>query len=125
MKHVRRNLFLLLVLVLATLGVAAGTSARVATGTLAGTVLDARGKPVAGAVVTVQTSDGRQPHATRTDSKGRFEFKRFDTGQYDLHAQSNGNFSEWAKRIAVRANKTTSITLRLPPPASESVVVKP
>ncbi|MGD1210522.1 MAG: carboxypeptidase-like regulatory domain-containing protein [Candidatus Acidiferrales bacterium] len=122
MKHIRQTLF---VLILATLGVTAGTSAKVATGTLAGTVLDAQGKPVADAVVTIQTSDGRQPHATRTDSKGRFEFKRFETGQYDLHAQSNGNFSEWAKRISVHSNKTTSITLRLPPAPSESVVVKP
>jgi hypothetical protein len=122
MNHVQRSLF---VLVLATLGVAAGASARVATGTLAGTVVDAQGKPVADAVVTIQTSDGRQPHAMRTDSMGRFEFKRFETGQYDLHAQSNGNFSEWAKRISVRSNKTTSVTLRLPSPPSESVVVKP
>jgi protocatechuate 3,4-dioxygenase beta subunit len=122
MKHVQRSLF---VLVVATLGVAAGASARVSTGTLAGTVVDAQGKPVADAVVTIQTSDGRQPHATRTDSNGRFEFKRFETGQYDLHAQSNGNFSEWTKRIVVRSNRTTSVTLRLPAAPSESVVVKP
>jgi uncharacterized GH25 family protein len=122
MKHVQQSLF---VLVLATLGVAAGASARVATGTLAGTVVDAQGRPVAEAVVTIQTSDGRQPHATRTDSKGRFEFKRFETGQYDLHAQSKGSFSEWTRRIAVRSNKTSSVTLRLPPPPGESVAVKP
>ena len=122
MKHVRQALF---VLVLGGLGVAAGANAKVATGTLAGTVLDAQGRPVAEAVVTIQTSDGRRPHATRTDSKGRFEFKRFEAGQYDLHAQSNGNFSEWAKRIAVRSNKTTSITLRLPPPPSETIAVRP
>jgi uncharacterized GH25 family protein len=111
MKRVQRSLF---VLVLAMVVVAAGASAKVATGTLAGTVVDAQGKPVAAAIVTIQTSDGRQPHAMRTDSKGRFEFKRFKAGQYDLHAQSNGNFSEWAKRISVRSNKTTSVTLRLP-----------
>jgi hypothetical protein len=123
MKRAQQSLFVL-VIVLATLGVAAGASAKVATGTLAGMVLDSEGKPVAAAVVTIQTSDGRQPHATRTDSKGRFEFVRFATGQYDLHAQSNGNFSEWAKRIAVHANRTTSVTLRLPAPPSESVVIK-
>jgi uncharacterized GH25 family protein len=122
MKHLRQSWF---ILILATLGLAAGASAKVATGTLAGTVLDSRGKPVADAVVTIQTSDGRKPHATRTDSEGRFEFARFETGQYDLQAQAKGNFSEWAKRIAVHSNKTTSITLRLPPPPSEAVAVKP
>ncbi len=39
-------------------------------GTVQGTVLDAHGKPVAEASVTIQTSDGLSPHATHTDSSG-------------------------------------------------------
>jgi protocatechuate 3,4-dioxygenase beta subunit len=82
-------------------------------GTLSGTVLDAHGKPVADASVTIQTSDGLHPHATHTDSSGRFEFARFATGQYDLRAYSNGVFSDWDKRILIRSKKTTEVTLRL------------
>lgn len=84
-----------------------------AVGTISGTVLDAHGKPVADASVTIQTSDGLHPHATHTDSSGRFEFARFSTGQYDLRAYSNGLFSDWDKRVVIRSKKTTEVTLRL------------
>ena len=84
-------------------------------GTVEGTVLDAQGKAVTNASVTIQTSDGLHPHATHTDASGHFEFTRWDAGQYDLRAYSNGVFSEWAKRTVIRPKKTTEITLHLPP----------
>jgi uncharacterized GH25 family protein len=86
-------------------------------GTLSGSVLDERGKPVADASVTIQTSDGLRPHATHTDSAGRFEFTRFEAGQYDVRAYSNKVFSDWSKRVVIRPKKTTEITLRLSPTA--------
>lgn len=116
----KRAAFLVLIL---TLGFISALQARVATGTMAGTVLDAHGKPVAGATVTMQTSDGMRPYATHTGANGRFEFVRYETGQYDLRAYSNGMFSDWVKRISIRSGKTTEITLRLPPEADESVTV--
>jgi hypothetical protein len=84
-------------------------------GTLEGTVVDAQNKPVANASVTIQTSDGLHPHATRTDADGHFQFARWETGQYDLRAYSNGVFSDWEKRIMIKSKKPTKITLRLPP----------
>ncbi|MFZ3217214.1 MAG: carboxypeptidase-like regulatory domain-containing protein [Candidatus Acidiferrales bacterium] len=92
-------------------------------GTLEGSVLDARGKPVADASVTIQTSDGLSPHATHTDSDGRYEFARFDAGQYDLRAYARGRFSDWSKHIVIRPKKKTEVTLRLPPDSNETVVV--
>jgi protocatechuate 3,4-dioxygenase beta subunit len=86
-------------------------------GTVEGTVFDGHGKTVTNASVTIQTSDGMHPHATHTDSNGHFEFTRWDAGQYDLRAYSNGVFSDWAKRTVIRPKKTTEITLRLPPAA--------
>jgi len=97
---------------------------KVPIGTLAGTVLDAAGKPVADASVTIQTSDGLHPHATHTDANGHFEFDRWETGQYDLRAYSNGSFSEWDKHIVIRSKKTTEVTLRMPKPSVEKVVVQ-
>jgi hypothetical protein len=97
----------------ATLAFAAAAGDRVPVGTLAGTVVDAHGKPVKDASVTIQTSDGLHPHATHTNESGHFEFARWETGQYDLRAYSNGVFSDWAKRIMIRSKKTTNITLRL------------
>jgi hypothetical protein len=92
-------------------------------GTLAGTVLDAHGKPVAEASVTIQTSDGLKPHATHTDSSGHYEFARYEAGQYDLRAYSKGQFSDWSKHIVIRPKKTTEITLRMPPESTEKVTV--
>jgi Carboxypeptidase regulatory-like domain len=118
-----RKLSNCLVLLVATVGLATALPASPPIGTMAGTVLDARGKPVAGATVTMQTSDGSRPYATHTDAEGHFEFARYRTGQYDLRAYAKGMFSDWAKRISIRSGKTTEVTLRLPPAAVESVVV--
>ncbi|HKV05305.1 MAG TPA: carboxypeptidase-like regulatory domain-containing protein [Candidatus Acidoferrales bacterium] len=105
------------------LGIAAAANAGVAIGTLAGTVVDSRGKPVADATVTMQTSFGNHPHARHTDANGHFEFTRFETGQYDLRAYSKGAFSEWMKRVSIRSGKTTEVTLHMPPTADVSVPV--
>jgi len=92
-------------------------------GTVQGTVLDAHGKPVSEASVTIQTSDGLKPHATHTDSSGHYEFARYDAGQYDLRAYSKGQFSDWSKHIVIRPKKTTEVTLRMAPESTEKVNV--
>jgi Carboxypeptidase regulatory-like domain len=109
--------------VIAILSLSATLEANVAIGTMAGTVVDAHGKPVAGATVTMQTSWGDHPDATHTDREGHFAFTRHRVGQYDLRAYANGMFSPWTKRVSIRAGKTTEVKLRLPPAADESVVV--
>jgi 5-hydroxyisourate hydrolase-like protein (transthyretin family) len=111
------------ILGLALLGAAPCLPARVHNGTLAGVVLDAHGKPVPHATVTIQTSYGDQPNATHTDADGRFQFARFHTGQYDLQAYANGSFSPWLKRITIRTNRTTEVTLHMPPAADVVVTV--
>lgn len=108
MSHFRCSCLLLIASML-TLSV----NARTALGILAGTVVNAAGMPVSNASVTVQTSDGLHPHATRTDAHGRFQFVRFERGQYDLRAAAAGHYSEWSKRILVRSGKTTEVALRL------------
>ena len=108
---------------LVALAVASAADAKVAIGTLAGTVLDAKGKPVAGATVTMQTSDGSRPYATHTDANGHFEFKRYETGQYDVRAYAHGMFSDWVKRVSIRRDKKTEVTLHMPPAADDSVTV--
>jgi hypothetical protein len=104
-----------ILLLISVLGMSARTDARVATGTLEGVVLDAQDKPVDYATVTIQTSDGNHPNLTRTDSHGHFEFTRFETGQYDLRAESDGLFSPWTRRISIHAHKTAQATLHLAP----------
>jgi hypothetical protein len=112
-----------LILVTAILGFAAAGNARARIGTIAGTVVDAHGKPVADATVTMQTSYGQSPSATHTDAEGHFKFARYETGQYDLRAYWHGMFSDWTKRVSIRSDKTTAITLRLPPAADITVTI--
>ena len=115
---------MLILLSIAVLGLDAATYAKVATGTLAGTVLDAQGKPVAQATVTIQTSDGLHPHATHTDAQGRFKFARYRTGQYDVRAYAHGDLSDWTKRVTIRSGKTTEVVLHMPP-APDMIVTVP
>jgi len=120
MRRSRWPVFLVFATILA---VALTGNAGVRIGTIAGTVVDSHGRPVADATVTMQTSYGQSPSATHTDAKGHFEFARYETGQYDLQAYWHGMFSEWAKRVVIRTNKTTQITLRMPPAADITVDV--
>jgi hypothetical protein len=119
----KRSICPVLALLLVILAVSQAGHARVAIGTLEGVVLDSHGKPVAGATVTAQTSDGTRPFATHSGADGHFHFTRFPIGQYDMRAYSHGMFSDWVKRIPVHTGKKTSVTLRLPPPADISVSV--
>ncbi|MGB9067439.1 MAG: carboxypeptidase-like regulatory domain-containing protein [Candidatus Acidiferrales bacterium] len=121
MRPLLRRAFI--IVLFAALGFAAGVSARGPIGNLTGTVVDAKGRPVAEATVTMQSSDGKKPYATHTDADGHFRFTRYETGQYDLRAYSSGMFSEWTKRVSIRSQKTTDVILRLPPPADQSVSV--
>jgi hypothetical protein len=93
-----------------------GTQARTPVGILRGTVVDMHGNAISGATVMIQTSDGRHPHATRTDAAGQFSFNRFAVGQYDLRAYYQGSSSDWARRISIGSHKPSQITLRIPPP---------
>jgi hypothetical protein len=118
---VKRRLFILPLF--AVLAFAACSLAHVAVGTLAGIVVDAHGKPIPHATVTMQTSFGDRPNATHTDSRGRFQFVRYRTGQYDLQAYAGGSFSPWLRFIKIRSHRTTKVTLRMPPKADVVVNV--
>lgn len=100
--------------VIALLAIAARPTAAEYVGNLAGTLVDSHGNPVPDGVVVIQTSDGQHPHATHTDTNGHFEFTRYTPGQYDLRGSLYGVFTDWSRRILIRAGKTTQITLHLP-----------
>ena len=104
---------LLLCLGLATLTLAAQQGGM---GTLAGTVLNGKGRPVAGASVTMENASGGSPHATTTNAQGRFFFPELVHGYYDVRAAHNGAASDWKHNIEVRTGKQTDVTLRLTHP---------
>jgi hypothetical protein len=82
-------------------------------GTLEGTVLRADGNPLEGARVTAEQAEGAHPHATLTNSDGRFFFPRLDPGLYSLRAYYKGTWSEWARNTEVKVGKGTDVTLRI------------
>jgi hypothetical protein len=96
-------------------------------GTLGGQVLAPNGKPVEGARLMLQSSDGTFPETTKTNAQGRYWFARLPKGLYDIRAYSNGRESEWRKNVWVNQGRQTIVVLRLlpkkravsaPPPAS-------
>lgn len=88
-------------------------------GTLAGTVVDANGKPVVGASVVMQASAGALPSATTTNSHGRFFFPRLPHGYYDVRATTRYRASAWRHNLTVRTGKQTEVTLRLTEPIKQ------
>lgn len=85
-------------------------------GTLAGTVVDANGNPVAGASVIMQSSAGTMPYATTTNSHGRFFFPRLPHGYYDVRATTRHRASAWKHNLSVRTGRQTNVVLRLTEP---------
>lgn len=82
-------------------------------GTLAGTVTNVKGKPVPDARVTVQSADGKNPHATTTNAQGRFFFPQLAHGLYDVRAYHSGELSEWKHNVNVETGKQIEVTLKL------------
>lgn len=82
-------------------------------GTLAGTVISAQGKPVPDASVTLQSADGKNPHAATTNAQGRFFFAELPHGLYDVRAYHAGLLSEWKHNVTVETGKQVEVKLQL------------
>ena len=89
-------------------------------GTLGGQVLGSDGKPVDGARVTLQASEGKRPQTTETTSQGRFWFPSLPSGLYDVRAYSKGRSSEWRKKVWIEPGRQTNVTMRLRPKKAAS-----
>lgn len=81
-------------------------------GKLAGQVLDEDGKPAAKASVYCQSSDGRSPRATKTDSNGHFKLT-CPSGPVDVRATAGESSSEWIRNVRIHTGETTSITIHI------------
>jgi hypothetical protein len=80
---------------------------------LSGIVLNAQGTPVTGAQIFWQNSDGTKPRASKTDEYGRFRMTKLPAGLYDLRAEANGMWSDWAHNVPVRGGREARVTLQL------------
>ena len=85
--------------------------AQPAPGILQGTVVNAKGKPVASARVFVQRADGTAPRAVKTDAQGHFRTPLLNTGLYDVRAEAAGNWSAWAHNVVLKSGQQPTVTL--------------
>jgi hypothetical protein len=95
----------------ATLG--AQTTKKPTSATISGVVTGADTKPVAGAHVYLQPSDGRSPHAVMTDAHGFYIFRGLYQGFYDLRAQHMGRASGWQKNVNVKTGAQVTVNFKL------------
>jgi hypothetical protein len=84
-------------------------------GTIGGQVLNAAGKPVAGAHVTVQSTEGAKLQVTDTNDQGRFWVASLPEGQYSVRASDEGRVSEWRQGVWVAPGEQTNVVLHLRP----------
>lgn len=96
---------------LATMSVAALPA--VGLGTVGGEVVDAKGAPVAGALVTLQAAEGARLQTAATNTQGRFWFASLPEGQYAVRASDHGRISEWRQNVWVAPGRETDVTLHL------------
>lgn len=87
-------------------------------GTVAGEVLAPDDKPVAGAHVTLQTSEGHHLQTAETNDKGRFWFASLPEGQYDVRGSFEGRVTEWRQGVWVAPAEMTWVVLHLRPKKS-------
>jgi hypothetical protein len=110
-----------LLVALAAVGAAPQASAQSAGRTgITGRVLGPDGKPVGGAWVSLQSSDGNKPRTTQTNAQGQFSFL-LDSGAYDLRAHADTGRSAWRRNVRVVRRKKTDVALRLEPKSPAAV----
>jgi hypothetical protein len=88
---------------------------------LAGRVVSATGKALAGIEVVAQSAQGIASTAV-ADATGRFDFRPLEPGDYRISARAIG-FSSVVERVSVSAGESIDLTLVLPEIVRERVNV--
>jgi tetratricopeptide (TPR) repeat protein len=93
----------------------AQSTSPIPTATVQGRVRDSDGKPVAGATVTLQSTNGvsTENWNTRTDGKGTFRLVGPWAGAYTLHTGESGSSLTIVKSVTLAAGETTKVDLVL------------
>src|SRR5271157_3467252 len=85
------------------------------TGTVAGTVLDVSGKPIANAAVSVINESAGASHQAVSDAEGKFSVASLPAGTYtvDVNAPSFASSRRTGVKIAAGGTETVSISLNV------------
>jgi len=83
------------------------------TGAIAGVVLDASGKSVAGASVHITGEDTGLNRQTLTSATGDFSIPVLPTGRYSLRVEKTGFSKVEQKNLSVTVGATVTLSLKL------------
>ena len=97
----------------AILGLSAFAQSETGKTALEGRILDAAGKTVGGAEITLVDTQTGQRRKTATDSDGKFRLTSLQVGTYDLTATAAGFAAARAARIPLLVGETKSLTITL------------
>ena len=121
----RRHLRAGWLLALSWLAGAAPLAAQVQLSRLDGQVVDAAGRPVAGASVTVNDALGATVRRATTDAAGRFAMADLAPARYTVSVTpASGGAAPAPVPLTVADGLPLSVTLKLPPAFAEDVVVE-
>ena len=116
--------FLFLALVCAVLLSAPGAFAQTVTGTLEGTVTDAKGAVIPGAEVVVLNAETGQVRNLKTNGDGYYVAPFLPLGRYKVTASNTGFTAVTQENVEITLNQTRVINLTLNPSGvTEAVVI--
>ncbi len=119
---IRRIIFLLLPVIVVTW--ALRTNAQAVFGSIVGTVTDPTGAVIPHATVTVTDVDKGVSQTVETNGSGNFTVSRLIPDTYVVKAMSNGFRAAQSSNIALFANQTQQVNLKLQPgTAAQTVTV--
>ena len=127
-RQVAKTLSAIFAAVIISTIVGAPSAAQSSHGTAAieGIVIGPDAKPVAGARVFLQPSDGRIPRVAQTDSEGHYRFHNLRQDFYDVRAQLNGRRSDWTRNVNLRSGAQVIVNLKLnPAPPAQPASISP
>lgn len=101
---------------------AATALAQGAAGQLSGTIADPAGARLAGATVTVTSSDTSLQRETVTNENGDFTVQLLPPGQYTVKITSQGFKSAVLERVVINITQTTTLNLSLEPATQAETV---
>src|SRR5215471_3954068 len=88
-------------------------------GSIQGTVKDAKGQPIKGADVRVESRDGKQLFTTvKTDGKGHYISQGLKPGVYRVALVVNGGVNTSIMNTSTKADQATQLNFDLKPAAS-------
>jgi hypothetical protein len=100
-------------LLLVLLTAATSLAQQLATGSIRGTVIDASGRPVAHAQVTLRNDRQGTERSFSTQNDGEFTFETLEAANYTLTATCTSGFAEWREPLTLDVGQMLSIPVHL------------